>query len=165
MNKIVVNDAFLDSLIYMFGGDDDNKYEYYKALNMKTEEDYKKIIKNEITVYFNNQHNQIKDKIKKALAYYLSKTGYDFERVFYSCLPSFDIPSSENGKLFFKWIWEELFGSENYLVTNLGDYEEISDWQEIGRMNEIIKEYGEYTEENILKNYKMKNGEWVRLKK
>jgi len=129
-----VNPYFLRKLLDPIAGlaDDDESVIYYQNMNKNNEVQYRKIIKDILKPYFEGINEIVQQKSKLALSYYLSKDKFDFESVFESCLPPFDPP--EDPRDFFVWIWEELFGDEDYKILNIESYKENPDIHEPNRL-------------------------------
>lgn len=121
-----VNPYFLNKLLSPITGiaDDDEVVMYYQNMNLN-EVQYRIIIREQLKPYFDGCSEIVKQKSKLTLSYYLSKNDYDFEDVFESCLPPFDPP--ENARDFFVWLWEELFGNEDYKISDLESFKEVPD--------------------------------------
>ncbi len=103
-------DIFVEPLIGL--ADDDVQVYKYMMINPKTQEEYKKIIRENLKEFFEQNEDKKKTLAKLALRYYLSNSTIDFERVFYSNLIPFEAPIPAIN--FFLWIWQELFGNEAY---------------------------------------------------
>lgn len=129
----VVNICFLEDLLSPLTGlaDDDEMVQYYSDINLSAETQYKQIIDEYIKGYFCKLNKEKKNKLKMALRYSLSKEGFDFARIFESCLLPFEPPI--NVRSFFIWIWEELFREEDYMISNLEEYKVIEDIYEPNR--------------------------------
>lgn len=114
-----VLEIFLEPLIGL--ADDDDEVNQYIHINPQTEKDYKLIIRERLIESFEVQNSAKKKLAKFALGYYLSNPDIDFERVFEAILPPFDAP--DPARNFFLWIWEELYGTENYnLIEAEGEF-------------------------------------------
>lgn len=126
----VVNPHFLDVFLGPITGlaDDNESIEYYKDVELRTEAQYKAVIKETLVEHFHNLEEVVKKKAKISLSYYLTKPAVDFERVFYSLLPPFDAPSDPRD--FFVWIWEELFIGESYKLADVDSYKVVADMYE-----------------------------------
>jgi hypothetical protein len=112
-------------------GDEDEVVEKYKLVDFSDETQYKVIINDLFVDYFQTLSKEKKAKAKLALSYYLSRSEFDFERVFESCLPPFDPP--RNVRDFFVWIWEALFNKENYNIDPNEVYKIVADVHEPNR--------------------------------
>ncbi|TVX92498.1 hypothetical protein [Paenibacillus agilis] len=130
---ISVNPYFITDLLSPITGlaDDDEAVEQYKYIDTTNDIYYREIIRNEIRMYYNCLNSVKKEKVKRALNYYLATSEIDFERVFESCLPPFDPP--KDARDFFVWIWEEFYGGEVYEVPNKAIYVINSDVNEPNR--------------------------------
>jgi len=128
-----VNPYFLNELLSPITGltDDDEAVILYQNMNLNDEAQYRKIIKDLFKPHFNGISEIVQQKSKLALSYYLSKDNYDFEGVFESCLPPFDPP--KNPRDFFVWLWEELFGNEDYKISDVESFKEVPDVHEPNR--------------------------------
>ncbi|HBZ80066.1 MULTISPECIES: hypothetical protein [Brevibacillus] len=126
----VVNPHFLDVFLRPLIGlaDDDEAIAHYKEVELQTEEQYKAVIRETLVEQFNNLEEVEKRKSKLALSYYLTKPGIDFESVFESLLPPFDLPP--NARDFFLWLWEELFIGESYELADAESYKVVADMYE-----------------------------------
>jgi len=129
----IANPFFLHDLLSPITGlaDDDEVVSFYNKMGVISEDQYRKIIKNNFIDYYNSLMCDKQQKIKTALSYYLSKPDFDFGRVFDSCLPPFDPPA--NVRYFFVWIWEELFKEDNYLISDIESYKIVPDIHEPNR--------------------------------
>ena len=129
----IVNPYFLDVFLRPITGlaDDDEAVLYYQEIELGSEEQYKAVIRDTLVEPFNSLDEEKKQKSKLALGYYLTKQAIDFQRVFDSCLPPFDLP--ENARDFFVWLWEELFAGENYIVPDYETYKVVPDIHEPNR--------------------------------
>ena len=130
---VIVNPYFLHDLLSPIAGlgDDDEAVSFNKSQNVKSEEQYRNIIRKELVGYFNGLSDIKKEKSKSSLKYYLTKNDVDWGRVFDSCLPPFDPP--QIARDFFIWLWEELFGGENYLISDLKQFKVVADIHEPNR--------------------------------
>lgn len=104
---------FLDPLTGL--ADDDNEVAYYMSMPPQTEADYRSIINERLKEPFYQKEEKEKKVADLALRYYLSHPAMDFERVFESILPPFDPPNPPRD--FFLWMWEELFESKDYSLS------------------------------------------------
>ena len=131
----IVNPIFLYQFLYplMGLGDDDEAMKYYLDIDLCTEEQYKVIIRENLVDDFNHLNEEIKEKAKLALSYYLSKPEIDFDRVFDSLLPPCDLP--ENSRDFFVWLWEELYGDESYKISEFEIFKVVEDIYEPLRLS------------------------------
>lgn len=130
---VSVNLYFITDLLSPITGlaDDDEAVEKYRDIDTSVDNDYRKIIRKEIRTYYDYLNSEKKDKVKRALNYYLATSEIDFERLIESCLPPFDPP--KDARDFFVWVWEELFEGETYQITNKADYVINSDVNEPNR--------------------------------
>lgn len=127
MKKIKINRSFLLAFIAPITGqaDVDEIVDYYMANPPKTEEDYRKIIREQLVSEFNEEYEITKEKAKLVLSYYLTFGGIDFERAFYSYLPPFEL--EVDARDFYVWIWEEIYGEESYILEGSKDDYETCD--------------------------------------
>ena len=125
-----VNIAFLDEIMESLigGADDDEAQDYFMNYDFNCDNDYRMIIDRFILPNYQSKSERMKSKIKETLRFSLSKKGFPFEIRFDALLPPFDAPSDPRD--FYLWIWEELFGSEPYLIEDLSDYTEVDDPEE-----------------------------------
>lgn len=93
--------------------DDDSVVNYYKRLGNLDAEKYIQIIRNEILPYYLNLRADVRKKVFKSIAVALDDPEYDFEYVFYSDLPPFDL--TVEARVFFLWIYEEILKAENLM--------------------------------------------------
>ncbi|MFE1630586.1 hypothetical protein ACFLFF_27980 [Brevibacillus reuszeri] len=126
----VVNPHFLDEFLGPITGlaDDNESIEHYKDVELRTEEQYKAVIRETLVEHFHSLEEVVKKKSKLALSYYLTKPAVDFEGVFYSLLRPFDAPSDPRD--FFVWLWEELFIGESYELADVNSYKVVADMYE-----------------------------------
>ncbi|GEB30421.1 MULTISPECIES: hypothetical protein [Brevibacillus] len=126
----VVNPHFLSVFLVPITGlaDADEAIEHYKNIELLTEEQYKEVIRETLVEYFQNLEEDVKRKSKLALSYCLTKPTVDFESVFESLLPPFDLPP--NARDFFLWLWEELFIGESYELADAESYKVVADMYE-----------------------------------
>ena len=115
---------FLDPLVG--GADDDDMVRHYENYDPNDEQRMRQIIRREIYVRFSGWNTRGKRIGKETLRYALTtrESNY-FERTFNSVLPPF--PPPDDARLFFVWIWEELFGPEAYEIKDLSGYVENND--------------------------------------
>lgn len=99
-------DTFMDPWTGL--ADDDDVADYYMKLGQLTEAQYRQIIRRDLVPYYNSLPEKNRIDLQNKLKIALENKKCNFERVFNSCLPPFDPP--EDPKLFFIWIYEELFG-------------------------------------------------------
>lgn len=122
-----VNPYFLHELLAPLTGlaDDDSAVETYRGLDSNDSSKVRQIIRRVLLPHFSQLRPPGKERAKLALSYYLSKPAADFARVFDSCLLPFAPP--DDVRLFFVWLWEELFPSESYEQPNLTAFREVPD--------------------------------------
>jgi len=126
----VVNPHFLDEFLVPITGlaDDNEAIEHYKDVELRTEAQYKAVIRETLVEHFHSLEEVVKKKAKLALSYYLTKPAVDFVGVFESLLPPFDLPP--NARDFFVWLWEELFIGESYELADVDSYKVVADMYE-----------------------------------
>lgn len=130
----IVNPYFLDVFLRPITGlaDDDEAVLYYQKIELNSEEQYRALIRDTLVGHFESLDDVKKQKSKLALSYYLTRQEIDFQRIFDSCLPPFDLPA--NASDFFVWIWEELFAGEDYIITDSETYKVVADIHEPNRV-------------------------------
>lgn len=141
-NKIRLNIFYVDYLLnpLMGGADDDEACEKYKGVAVETKEQFRAVIRDELTPFFYNFMNETNQaKAKLALSYALSKNDTNFRSIFGPALLPFKIPQDSRG--FFACMWEEFFEGEDYHLDDLDQYKAFIDveepWRrEFGMMSE-----------------------------
>lgn len=109
-----VNPWLLDLLVEPLVGlaDDDKAVEAYRSLDPNDPAQVRQVIRRELVPHFAELTDAGKERIRSTLSYYLSVPAINFEDVFESSLPPFDPP--DDARLFYLWLWEELFPGESY---------------------------------------------------
>lgn len=125
-----VNWALLNDILNPIGGtaDMDGMHHKYEKINSNDQVAVKKVILEEIEPYYDLASDVYKNSLKSSLSYFLTTNRIDFGRLYDSCLIAFEHPT--DAKLFFIWIWEVLFPSEDYHLLNPEVYLEIEDFNE-----------------------------------
>lgn len=128
-----VNPYFLRELLTPLTGlaDDDLAVESFRDLAPNDTEGVCAVIRRFLVPHYERLSPTARDKAKLALGYYLSKPRTDFSRVFNSCLLPF--PPPDDARLFFLWLWQELFPSESYELSNSETFREVPDIHEPNR--------------------------------
>ncbi len=128
-----VNPYFLHELLAPLTGlaDDDSAVEAYREVDPNDSRKVREIVRRVLLPHYVDLTSEAKERAKLALSYYLSKPLADFARVFDSCLLPFAPP--DDPRLFFVWLWAELFPSESYELPSLGAFREIPDIHEPNR--------------------------------
>jgi len=128
-----VNPYFLHELLAPLAGlaDDDHAVETYRELNPNDANQVRGVIRRDLVPHFHALDERAKKRARLALSYYLSKNSADFTRVFESSLPPFDPP--DDARMFFVWLWEELFPSESFELSDLEAFREVPDIHEPNR--------------------------------
>lgn len=128
-----VNIYFIFSFLYPLTGmgDDDEQVNYYMENKPSSEDDYRLIIRQILVPSFKDLNETEQDKAKITLKYLLNKNNVDFERIFESKLPPFELVIEPRN--FFLWIWEELFNPEEYIIEDLKEYKENNNIHEPNR--------------------------------
>lgn len=128
-----VNPYFLDVFLRPLAGlgDDEEAVKFYQEMNLVTEDDYRRVIKDTLVEDFNRLDEEKKRKSKVALSYCLTKPVVDFEGIFNASLLPFDPP--EDARNFFVWLWTELFKKESYIMLDVESYHIVSDVNEPNR--------------------------------
>lgn len=122
-----VNPYYIHALLAPLTGlaDDESSVRDFSIIDSDNEHQMKQVIRLYLKPYFIRFDDQSKEICKLSLQYYLTKTDSDFGRIYDSCLLPFDPPSES--RLFFKWLWEELFDDENFWLENIGEFIENKD--------------------------------------
>jgi hypothetical protein len=125
-----VNPYFLHTLLEPITGlaDDDDAVANYSSLNPNDEHSVREIIRELIVPHAKTLSEPVRERVKLAYRYYLSKQDSQFGRVFDSNLPPFDSP--DDPRMFFIWMWEECFPGEAYELPQLDTYTERPDINE-----------------------------------
>jgi len=128
-----VNPFFLHELLGPLTGlaDDDSTVDFFRSIDPNDPDQVRPIIRRYLVPYFDQLQAPAKRKAKLALSYYLSNSSANFARVFHSCLLPF--PPPDDARMFFLWLWEELFPNENHQLTDLTAFREVPDIHEPNR--------------------------------
>ena len=131
----IVNGFFLDALLDPLCGlgDSETAVLKYADLNPNDEESVRSVIRNLIVPATRKLSEKKKEQVRLACQYYLTKGGINFNRVFESILPPFGPP--DDVRKFFEWTWEECFPDESYILSNLEEYEEHHDANEVWKID------------------------------
>jgi hypothetical protein len=129
-----VNPFFLSTLIGPLIGlaDDDEVAARYKDLDPDDEASVRAIIRELLVPYYATLGPLTKERARVALNYYLCKPSISFQRVLDSNLIPFDAP--KDARLFFFWLWQELFPNEELDRSVLAETEEVHDIDEPHRL-------------------------------
>ncbi len=100
--------------------DDDDAVERYRYVDPNEEAELRKIIRRELVPYYRRWDEKSQEAAKLALRYVLSFHPDRLGDVFDSVLPPFDAP--DDAALFFEWLWDELFPSEDYRLDDPSAY-------------------------------------------
>lgn len=122
-----VNPYYIHALLAPLTGlaDDENSVRDFSIIDSDNEHQMKQIIRLYLKPYFLRFDGQSKEISKLSLRYYLTKADSDLGRIYDSCLLPFESPSEP--RLFFKWLWEELFNGENFWLENIDEFIENKD--------------------------------------
>lgn len=126
--KKIVNRWFLGYLFGHLGGraDDIDEVAKYASLDVNDQDSVKCIIRELCApLVLDSRSDQLQDRVKTALGYYLATNEIDFASVFDAYLLPFRCPS--NAKNFFLWIWEVLYPGETPELSKDGEYVVLQD--------------------------------------
>lgn len=129
-----VNPYFLHTLLEPITGlaDDDDAVSVYRSVDPNDSVRMRAVIRQLIVPHANSLSYAVRERVKLAYRYYLSRDGSSFARVFNANLPPFDPP--DDARLFFVWIWEECFPNEDSRLAGWRDYVENADINEPFRL-------------------------------
>lgn len=129
-----VNRYFIDDVLGPLSGlaDSDEDVNLYQHFQSNEENQVKALFSEIIKPAFDLKNDMIKIKTRDALAFYLVSDKINFASIFHSNLLPFNLP--HNPKLFFIWLWEVLFSSENYKEIDVNNFKENNDVDEPWRM-------------------------------
>jgi hypothetical protein len=130
INPCLLN-LFLEPLTGL--ADDDAAVEAYRSLDPNDPAQVRQVIRRELVPHFAELADKGKERARLALSYYLSLPGINFEDVFEAGLPPFDPP--DDPRLFFLWLWEEIFPGESYEFGDPREVKIVSDVYETNRYN------------------------------
>jgi len=120
--------------------DVDEYYEKFKDVNPDDVNEVKQIINEYFLPYF-KKHYTLEGviKIKEVLGYFLSTDdSVDWQREFDGSLMPFDSP--KNPKLFFVWLWEELFPDEDYQSYTISDVQVVESYKDYQKIFKVKKQ-------------------------
>ena len=122
-----VNPFYIHALLSPLTGlaDDDDAVNQYSKVDVDNEHQVRAIIRSRLKPYFLRFDDKSKEISKLSLKYYLSKPGFDFARIYDSCLMPFESPSDP--RRFFEWLWRELFGDEKIWIESATEFIESKD--------------------------------------
>lgn len=132
-----INKLLICAVLAPLGGDIDEYYEKFRNINPNDENEVKPIIKEYLLPYFNQYFSpEGRQKIKEALGYFLSTDdSVDWQGEYNGHLMPFD--SHKNAKLFFVWIWEELFPDEDFKLYELSDVRVVESYKDLQKIKNI----------------------------
>lgn len=125
-----VNPYFLHTLLEPLTGlaDDDKAVAKYSSIDPNDSEQVRQVIRDLIVPHAKSLSAPVRERVKLAFRFYLSKDNSNFARVYNSNLPPFDPPHEP--RKFFVWVWEECFPGADFRLANLDEYVENADVNE-----------------------------------
>ena len=103
------------------GADDDEAVETFRTLDPNDEVQVRAVIRSLLTPYIRRFDRESFENAKAALHFSLNSPEIDLGSFFDSNLPPFSAP--DHPRLFFVWLWDELFPGESHHLSTVGDFE------------------------------------------
>lgn len=116
-----VNGYFVERLLGPFTMMTDAERVENSSVEPGDEREVRGVIRSLLKPYFLRFDSRSQEIVKDSLRYLLATDYEHFEDLFEMSMPPFD-PPPEQPRLFFVWLWEELFGPEGYELEEGEEY-------------------------------------------
>lgn len=117
---IIVNKRYIFHTLLPIGGDRDDLFFKYQILDINNENEVRGFIRDNLFQSFEKSSSLYKQGLKLALSYCLTTDKGNVESLYDSILPPINLP--DDPKLFFIWLWKELFGDSEWQMENTSEY-------------------------------------------
>lgn len=113
---MTVNGYFVDAFLGPLGGLADVDETPFDSIDGNDEQAIRKVIRDELKPHFERWDDKSKRIARDSLAYWLSFRRHELGPLYNGMLMPFDPPNPP--ELFFLWLWEELFGPEDWRLED-----------------------------------------------